>query len=182
MANIIVSFPKIDHAESIRNMLSRNGFDISGICSNGVQTLALAEELQTGVVVCGCRFQDMMCSELKECLPDGFEVCMVASRSMLAMYPCEDVVCLEMPIKVGELAETLEMLCYDVDRRQRKKKSKPKVRSGKDQKFIQDAKELLMVRNHMTEEEAHRYLQKSSMDSGTNLVETAQMILSLLKI
>jgi response regulator NasT len=36
-----------------------------------------------------------------------------------------------------------------------------------------------MERNNMTEEEAHRYMQKTSMDSGTDLVETAQMILSL---
>ena len=35
-------------------------------------------------------------------------------------------------------------------------------------------------KNHMTEEEAHRYIQKCSMDSGTNLVETAQMVLTLL--
>ncbi len=32
----------------------------------------------------------------------------------------------------------------------------------------------------MTESEAHRYIQKCSMDSGTNLVETAQMILALM--
>ena len=32
----------------------------------------------------------------------------------------------------------------------------------------------------MTEADAHRYLQKCSMDSGTNLVETAQMVLTLL--
>lgn len=31
----------------------------------------------------------------------------------------------------------------------------------------------------MTEEEAHRYMQKCSMDSGTNMIETAQMVLSL---
>ena len=37
-----------------------------------------------------------------------------------------------------------------------------------------------MERNNMTEEEAHRYIQKCSMDSGTNLVETAQMVLTLL--
>ena len=37
-----------------------------------------------------------------------------------------------------------------------------------------------MAGNHMTEEEAHRYLQKTSMDSGTNLVETAQMVLSMM--
>ena len=32
----------------------------------------------------------------------------------------------------------------------------------------------------MTEPEAHKYLQKCSMDNGTNMVETAQMILTLL--
>ena len=46
--------------------------------------------------------------------------------------------------------------------------------------MIRQAKALLMERNNMTEEEAHRYLQKCSMDNGTNMVETAQMILTLL--
>ena len=32
----------------------------------------------------------------------------------------------------------------------------------------------------MTEEEAHRYLQKSSMANGVNMIETAQMVLSIL--
>lgn len=38
-----------------------------------------------------------------------------------------------------------------------------------------------MNRNHMTEEEAHRYIQKCSMDSGTNMAETAQMVLTMMK-
>lgn len=49
-----------------------------------------------------------------------------------------------------------------------------------EQELIKQAKELLMDRNHMTETDAHRYLQKCSMDSGTNMVETAQMIMSLI--
>ena len=32
----------------------------------------------------------------------------------------------------------------------------------------------------MTEEEAHRYLQKCSMDSGNNMLETAQMVLTIM--
>ena len=32
----------------------------------------------------------------------------------------------------------------------------------------------------MSETEAHRYLQKRSMDNGTNLIETAQMVISLI--
>ena len=46
--------------------------------------------------------------------------------------------------------------------------------------MIKKAKLLLMDRNNMSEAEAHRYLQKSSMDSGTNMVETAEMVLSIM--
>ena len=34
-----------------------------------------------------------------------------------------------------------------------------------------------MDRNGMTEEQAHRFLQKSSMDNGTKLLQTAQTVL-----
>lgn len=36
-----------------------------------------------------------------------------------------------------------------------------------------------MEKNGLTEEEAHRYLQKRSMDNGTNMVETAYMVLQV---
>ena len=68
-----------------------------------------------------------------------------------------------------------------IERRRRKAKLKPKVRNAEEEAAIKEAKELLMGRNHMTEEEAHRYLQKCSMDSGTNLVETAWMVLSMMR-
>ena len=62
----------------------------------------------------------------------------------------------------------------------RKEKKKPKARSWKEQNYISNAKMMLMQRNHLSEDEAYRYIQKSSMDSGTNMVETAQMLLMLL--
>ena len=65
--------------------------------------------------------------------------------------------------------------------RLRKAKQKPKVRSEEELALLKAAKELLMERNHMTEEEAHRYIQKCSMDSGTGMVETAQMVLTMMR-
>lgn len=75
---------------------------------------------------------------------------------------------------------TIEMMLTDIDRRRRKRKKQLKNRDPKQQETVRMAKELLMARNNMTEEEAHRYLQKSSMDSGTNMVETAEMVLSIM--
>ena len=67
-------------------------------------------------------------------------------------------------------------------RRRRKQKAQPRKRSEEDRLLISKAKALLMERNHMTESEAHRYIQKCSMDSGTNMVETAQMVISLMPV
>ena len=55
----------------------------------------------------------------------------------------------------------------------------PAARNTQERRLIDEAKAVLMERNHMTEDEAHKYIQKCAMDSGTKLVESAQMVLSL---
>ena len=66
----------------------------------------------------------------------------------------------------------------DLGRLQRKKKKQPGKRTEKEQRIIEDAKQLLMERNNLSESEAHKYIQKLSMDSGNSMVETAEMILA----
>ena len=74
------------------------------------------------------------------------------------------------------------MMSHNMERnRRRRRQEGPRERTGQEQKLIGKAKEVLMSRNHMTEEQAHKYIQKCSMDSGTNLVETAQMVLAMIK-
>ena len=63
----------------------------------------------------------------------------------------------------------------------KKGKNKPKSRNTAQMAIIRQAKELLMETRKMTEEEAHRYLQKTSMENGTGLVETAGVLLSLME-
>ena len=86
----------------------------------------------------------------------------------------------QMPVKASDLVNTVNMIRTQQERRKRKEKKKPKARSWKEQNYISNAKMMLMQRNHLSEDEAYRYIQKSSMDSGTNMVETAQMLLMLL--
>ena len=76
---------------------------------------------------------------------------------------------------------TVDMMIQGIERRRRKRREKPRERNEEQARLIKDAKEVLMSRNHMSEEEAHRYIQKCSMDSGTNMVETAQMVLTMMK-
>ena len=49
--------------------------------------------------------------------------------------------------------------------------------SSRSSRDIQSAKKVLIAQRNMTEPEAHRYLQKMSMDAGRSLAETARMVL-----
>ena len=180
MAGVIVVFPKAEDAKSIRNLLVRNGYEVSAVCTSGAQALSVADRLGTGVVVCGYKYPDMMYEELHENLSDSFAMLLVASARAIGEGVAEGVVSVTIPLKVHELLGSLDMVLHQIARRKKKRRVMPPQRSEQDRKDIQEAKRLLMERNHMTEEEAHRYLQKTSMDSGTNLVETAQMLLTLM--
>ena len=121
-----------------------------------------------------------MYEELYENLSPSFAMLLIASAHAVGEGVAEGVVSVTMPLKVHELTGSLDMVLHQIERRKKKRRAMPPQRSDQDRKDILEAKQLLMERNHMTEEEAHRYLQKTSMDSGTNLVETAQMLLTLM--
>jgi len=178
--SIIIAFPKLEDANHIKTILSRNGYAVNAACTTGVQVITLANELDEGIVICGYRLPDMMYRELNSYLPKGFEMLLMASAAKISEGTDGNVVSLTMPMKVQDLINTLQMMTYNYMRRKRKEKNQPKKRSEMEKAIITKAKLVLMERNNMSEEEAHRYIQKTSMDSGTNMVEMAEMILSML--
>lgn len=180
MANIIVAFSKPEDAKSIKNILMRNGFLVIAVCTSGAQVLSQLDDLNSGIIVCGYRLTDMLYSELHDCMSPEFSMLMISSPSKWSAGTPEQVVCLPMPLKVHDLVGTLEMIVQAQARRRKKLRQQPKQRDEKERAIINQAKALLMERNNMTEEEAHRYIQKCSMDSGTNMLETAQMVISLM--
>ena len=178
MFSIVIAFPRPEDAANIKNALIRHGIEVDAVCTMGAQAITVINDLDDGILICGYRLKDMHYSELYDCLPKGFEMLLIASAAKLEDCTDNDIVCLTMPIKVRDLLDTVQMMTYNYQRRRKKEKSKAKGRSPKDAATIQRAKMVLMDRNNMTEEEAHRYIQKTSMDSGTNMVEMAEMILA----
>ena len=159
MSTLIVAFPKLEEAKAVRNLLIHRGFDVAVPCTSGAQAINQAE--------------------LYEYKPKSFEMLLVASQNR--WEDCQDngIVCAAMPIKVNDLVSTIEMMLQAQIRRRRKLRSQPRKRSPEEQKIIDDAKHLLMERNNMSEQEAFRYIQKCSMDSGNTMVESATMVMGI---
>ncbi|MFV0363354.1 MAG: ANTAR domain-containing response regulator [Suipraeoptans sp.] len=178
MFGIIVVFPNKDNATGIRNLLVRQGIEVKGVCTTGAEALRQAALLDDGIIICGYKMSDMIFSELREYLSDKIEMLLVASRDKWSSGTADGIMGLTMPIKAYELISTVNMMMDTIDVRRRKAKKEKKVRNDEEKKLINEAKALLMERNNMTEEEAHRYLQKGSMNTGKGLVYTAKTILT----
>lgn len=180
MVGIIVAFPNKDNAANIRNLLVRNGMDVAGVCVSGAQALHYADTVDEGIVICGYKLKDMMYTDLREYLPEEFDILLLASPDKWTGGDAEGVVGLSMPLKAYDFINTMEMMLTNLKRRRKKRKQEAGKRNPEQQALIRKAKELLMERNCMSEEEAHRYIQKCSMDSGTNMAETAEMVLRVM--
>ena len=170
MVSVIVAFPALENGKRIKNILVQHGFHINAVCTAGAQVLQHADRSDRGVVVCAATHY----------LPACFEMLVLAGPGSWE-EPMEHTVYLPMPLKVYELVNTLEMTVQSMAVARQRRKSRPGQRSQEENQAIRQAKELLMAQKQMTEGEAHRYIQKSSMDSGTGLGETAQMILSMFR-
>lgn len=179
MAGIIVVFPKIEDSKVIRSLLVRSGYDNVFHCSTGAKAITLADSLGEGVIICGYRMPDMPYTDILDYVEGRFEMLLVASRQKLP----EDetgVAMLEMPIKVRDFLNSIEMMQNNIAAKFNRRKKKTPKRSDEEQHLVEEAKAVLMEKNNMSENEAHRYVQKSAMDSGRTMVETAASILKIM--
>ena len=178
MGCIIVVMPKIEDAHRIGGLLNKHGYRPDLVCSSAAEALSESCRMDDGVIICGSRLTDMSFVELQDCIPRFFRLIILSRNVMNEEYP-DEAVKLEMPLKVSELIGAIESEASKYYRRPADNKVVKHTRSGEDRKYIDAAKSLLMAKKSMTESEAYRYIQKTSMDTGTSMVETARMVLLL---
>lgn len=189
MTGIVVVFPRMEDARAIKNLLVKSGFAVHAVATTGAQAITSLEDLDDGIVVSGYKLADMMYHELSECLPERFMMLLLASRQHLSECgynrnrecDCDagNLTCLSMPMKVHELVDAVRGLERQCERNRKKRRENPREKSPEEIALIEQAKELLMEKRGMTEMQAHKYLQKCSMDSGRSIAESAQMVLML---
>ena len=98
----------------------------------------------------------------------------IRDRDRLDLIQNDEIFRLPTPASKHDLIVTVQMLLRMGHRLER---FVTPARSPQEQQIVDQAKRLLMDRHGMTEEQAHRLLQKKSMDSGAKLIQTAQLVL-----
>lgn len=180
MKEIIIALPRQNDGKKIQEILQRHGLTVSLVCTSASSVLQqVSAGSDGGIIITAARLCDMHFSKLREYIPSSYSLMLLAKASTLARESTGDIVSLEMPIRSFELVNTVFMM-LGISGEEQKAVSRKKKRNMRDENYINNAKQLLMERNHMSEEDAHRYIQKTSMDSGRSMAQTAQMILMLM--
>lgn len=181
MVNIIVVFPKQQDALRIRNLLVQNGHHVIQTCTSGGAVIQTIDQMldADGIIISGYKYQDMSYRELYQYIPNCFDMMVMASRTRLDEIYEYNVVKVDMPVQSHELLSALRVMENTLIRKRKSRRQKPGEKTDAQKELIEHAKGVLIENKNMTEEEAHRYLQTTSMNNGTNIVETSQMIIEL---
>ncbi|MCQ2499056.1 MAG: ANTAR domain-containing protein [Lachnospiraceae bacterium] len=172
MGCILIAMPKYEDANRISDMIRRSGEAIeTRPCQNGNEVLRTLSNQDVSAVICTKQLKDMGYEELSTYLPNNVYMILLTKDSGFVPFS-SNIISLVMPFKTEDLLGTIRKVVPEVFER-------PKVvkRSAQDKILIEKAKMLLMDKENMTEPEAFRYIQKTSMDTGRTMLETAQMVL-----
>lgn len=171
MNQIFVAFAGERTRQYMAEVFQSTDITVAAACGTGMEIISHCRKERNGVVLCGYALYDMTAEELYESLPKGFSMVVLAEEDQLEKLQGGDVVKLRAPVQQAELLETVNRLFTEAE-----KVTVPQ-RSDEDKQLIAEAKQLLMERNTLSEQEAYRFIQKKSMDMGAKMVQTARKIL-----
>ena len=172
MDRIVTAFAHEEAQRRILRLLDSGGYPVSGCFFSGADVIRAVRKLEGAAVICGFRLRDMTAAELAEDLGPDTAVLVIASAANLDLCQGENLYKLSVPASRADLFASVETLL----RRDRNRRQTP-ARQEQARKLICRAKELLMDVNRMSEAEAHRFLQKRSMDTGLRMEQTARLII-----
>lgn len=177
MRQIVVAFERQSNCDRLREALESTGEFTCLICRSAAQVKRTVGKLGLDLVVCGFKLTDESGESLYYDLPQRCSLLMVAPQAQLDLCAAPGVFRLPAPVSRRSLLATVRLLAQFARAREA-----PVRRSASEQELVEQAKTALMARNGMTEEQAHRFLQKRSMDCGARMADTARRVLEGLEL
>lgn len=175
MEQVILAFEGEKNARHIRDIVENAGLAECLVCHSAAEVKRLSGSQGIYTVICGYKLPDETAQSLADDLPETCSILILAVQSMLDLVDDrEGLFKLPAPVARNDLISMVNRL---LSRGSRMGRHIRPQRPMEELSLIENAKRRLMSERGISEEEAHRFLQKKSMDTGTRLPQTAQMVL-----
>ncbi len=172
--NILAAFSNERVLGVVEKMLASENIRLAYSCKSASELKKSINYCQSGIIICGYKLKDGVIVQFIDDIPENFSVILIGNKSQAEMCESDRVFKLIVPLKKDDLICSVYML---LSMREGGYTGKASFRTSKEEKIIRRAKEILIDRYNLTEEQAHKYLQKKSMDTGRKIIDVAKLIL-----
>lgn len=170
--NIIVAFSNEKLSNNISGILAKSGMGMCYVCSNFMEVRKQCAYLGGGILICGYKLADEAIISVIDDISERFNIMLIGNLSQLDLCDDEKVFKLAVPLKREDLLYSVTMLA-NMNLQSTYHMS---IRKENEVKIIDKAKSILIDKYSMTEEQAHRYIQRKSMNTGVKMIDVAQAI------
>lgn len=178
--DVIIALSNEDISQKIKTILVGNGINVITVCKYGNELIRSIKQFSPSIVISGYKFKDMNLLDIYENTGDECSFLAIVNEPYKSFVQEEtDIFCISSPINTTLLLNTLDII-YQSEKKVNKLKEKVNNLEVKinERKIIEKAKGIIMEQKCINEQEAYRYIQKNSMDSGLKMIDYAKQILS----
>ena len=174
MERVVLAFSKDETADKIRRMLDGSGYEVYMVCHSKAELLRSIVDIDEVLIIMGYKLPDGVADDVFDDLREGQKLMSIVKADRQSEIYNEDIFVVTLPVNRQILINSIETCVGIIERRKHRAKRTPE-----EQKIIESAKAYLMENHMMTEEQAHRFIQKRSMDMGAKFIDTARSILNI---
>lgn len=187
-SEIIIAAGNEEAGNKIRQMLTDNGFTVTGICISGNEAIRKVRALKPAILLANYELSDTTGFEVAKIIA-GNNLCSVVllTNDIQKGYVESrardmDIICLIRPVNKALLLNTVELLIKSSIRVQKLEAELNEMKINLDtRKLIDKAKGLLMDKLGLSEQEAYRRIQKQSMDTSVSMKEVSKIIVDMME-
>lgn len=173
MINVIIALKATKGRDKLSLALATGGnYNVLAIVTSGADVIKLVRRNNSyGVVICSEKLSDMHYTKLANLLPDNYKILLIKQSGSGFHEDNGNMAMLMIPFNKSELFATIDLLAIALE----ESKSYKRIKGA----LVEQAKIILIEVNNMTEPQAHRFMQKRSMDTRTDIDTIAQEIIRL---
>jgi AmiR/NasT family two-component response regulator len=177
---LIIALSNIETSNKLKSLLTQEGYEIIAMCTSGNELIRMVLQFSPDLVLVGYKFKDMSLLDVYETLVDATSFLAIVNEPYKSFIEEDtDIYCIGTKISNVLLTNAIDLIFQSKKRIKKLRAQVEKLEHTiEDRKLIEKAKGQLMSTSGLTENEAFRYMQKISMDSGRRMKDIASLILS----
>ena len=166
-------------SRTVSAALVHGGYAVESFCKSAEEVLQVSETCASRIVVNGFSFPDMDLESLYRRLNGRLSMVSLLFPHQMNMMKIREMTVLSYPPSEAELLLAVDRVDKYVSSRG---EAHPHVRTAEEILLIHRAKEIIINSLGATEDQAHRFLQRFSMNHGLRLSDAATMVIRSPKI